>query len=266
MIEELPKNTRTLVVSYLGVRRAVGGIGLVLPVLLGPVGRLAFGIGIQNNMSSYYHTGLRDVFVGGMSAIGVFLFCYRGHSRIENWTANLGGLSAVGLALFPLDPGSDPLRQESFSGYVHSFCGGLFFVSLSCYSLFFFPAPGNNGGEEAPNEPQRVIIYRASGVVILLSLLVMGSYLFLFPAGWKAAADGYHFLFWMEWVAVWAFASAWLTKGRAIPAEIAVELLSLPARLRRARYEQRAGRGPTTPAPGSAESGRKPVPGDVARP
>ena len=37
----------------------------------------------------------------------------------------------------------------------------------------------------------------------------------------------------MEWVAVWAFAAAWLTKGRAILADIAVDLLALPSELLR---------------------------------
>lgn len=40
----------------------------------------------------------------------------------------------------------------------------------------------------------------------------------------------WNFLFWMESIAVWAFAAAWLTKGRAIFAEIGVELLSIPTR------------------------------------
>jgi hypothetical protein len=35
----------------------------------------------------------------------------------------------------------------------------------------------------------------------------------------------------MEYVAVWAFAAAWLTKGRAILADIAVDLLGLPGEL-----------------------------------
>src|SRR3954471_7887019 len=89
MIQDLPRSTRTLVISYLGVRRAIGAVGLLLPVLLGPVGWLVFGIEIQDNMSSYYHTLLRDVFVGALCTIGVFLFCYRGYDWIESWTANL---------------------------------------------------------------------------------------------------------------------------------------------------------------------------------
>lgn len=75
MESHLSESTRTLVVSYLGIRRAIGAIGLALPILLGPVGWLVFGIEIQDNLSSYYHTALRDIFVGAMCAIGIFLFC-----------------------------------------------------------------------------------------------------------------------------------------------------------------------------------------------
>jgi hypothetical protein len=83
-MRDVSESTRTLVVSYLSVRRAIGGIGLALPVILGPVGWLVFGIEIQDNISSYYHTVLRDVFVGAMCAIGIFLFCYRGYDWIES--------------------------------------------------------------------------------------------------------------------------------------------------------------------------------------
>ena len=69
--------------------------------------------------------------------------------------------------------------------------------------------------------------------MILLSLIAMGTYLLLFPEEWKRRFNDYNFLLWMEWVAVWAFAAAWLTKGRAILAEIAVDLLALPGQLLR---------------------------------
>jgi len=231
MHEELPRGTQTLVISYRGVRRAIGVVGLLLPVLLGPVGCLAFGVPIQDNMSSYYHTPLRDVFVGAMCTIGVFLFCYRGYDRAEAWTARFGCLAALGVAFFPLDPGSDPLHQRSLVGYVHSFSGGVFFLTLAFYSLYHFPSAKNLEREHAPHEAERNFVYRASGVVILLSMSAMGAYLLLMPDDWKRALNDYNFLFWGEWVAVWAFAAAWLTKGRAILAEIGIELLALPSQL-----------------------------------
>lgn len=231
MTQPLRENTRALVLSYLGIRRAIGAIGLLLPLLLGPIGYFGFGIDIQDNMSSYYHTALRDVFVGCLCAIGIFLFCYRGYDWIESWTANFGCLSALGVALCPLDPHSDPLYQTSYVGYLHSVSGGVFFLTLAFYSLYHFPSFNGEHREVAPHEAQRNFIYCASGVVILFSLIAMGSDLFLVPEAWKRHLNDYHFLFWMEWIAVWAFAAAWLTKGRAIVAEIAVDLMALPIQL-----------------------------------
>jgi hypothetical protein len=233
MIRDLPESTRTLVISYLGVRRAIGAVGLLLPILLGPVGWLVFGIPIQDNMSSYYHTPLRDVFVGAMCTMGVFLYCYRGYDWIESWSANFGCLSALGVALFPLDPDSDPLHQRSVFGYVHTISGGVFFLTLAFYSLYHFPTSKAEKHEVAPHEAERNFIYRTSGAVILLSLIAMGVYLVLLPEEWARLLNHYNFLFWMEWVAVWAFAASWLTKGRAIFADIAVDLMALPSQLLR---------------------------------
>lgn len=227
MIPDLPAGADALVVSYFGIRRSIGLIGLLLPIVLGPVGWL-FGIEIQANVSSYYHTPLRDVFVGSMCAIAVFLFCYRGTDWIENVTANLGCLSALGVALFPLDANSDPLVQRTIVGYLHSLSGGVFFVTLAIYSLYHFPRSTTDHPEEEPHPWERIFIYRASGIVLALCMVAMGAFLLLSPTKWKAFLDSYNFLFWMEWIAIWAFAAAWLTKGRAILADVAVDLLSVP--------------------------------------
>ncbi|NND96491.1 MAG: hypothetical protein HKN47_04075 [Pirellulaceae bacterium] len=215
--------------SYLGIRRAIGMSGLLLPIALGPVGWLVFGIEIQNNMSSYYHTALRDVFVGTLCAIGIFLFCYRGYDAVENWTANLGCASALGVALFPLDYASDPLVQKSMVGYIHTFSGGVFFLTLAFYSLYHFPR--DSVREEEPHVRERNFVYRMSGVVILLSIVTMGGYLFWLPDDWKQTFNQYNFLFWMEWIAVWSFAAAWLAKGRTIVADIAVDVLAYSSEL-----------------------------------
>ncbi|MFG0263963.1 MAG: DUF998 domain-containing protein [Rhodopirellula sp. JB055] len=212
-----------LVLSYLDIRRAIGLSGLLLPILLGP-GGLLLGIEIQENMSSYYHTPLRDVFVGTLCAIGIFLFCYRGYDRIENWTANIGSAAAVGIALFPLDYGSDPLIQKSLVGYVHTISGGVFFITLAFYSLYLFPRDSLREAESLLFE--RSFAFRTSGLVILFITFAMGGYMVLLPQNWKDWLNGYNFLFWAEWIAVWAFASSWLAKGRVIVTELGVEVLA----------------------------------------
>lgn len=227
-ITDASQSKRMMVLSYHAIRRAVGLSGLLLPLALGLGGWLV-GVPIQDNISSYYHTAMRDVFVGTMSAMGVFLLCYRGVDWIESWTANIGCVAALCIALCPLDANSDPLFQKSVVGYLHTFSGGVFFLTLAFYSLVHFP---RSGGElEEPHLWERRLIYRTSGIVILLSMLAMGSYMVLIPTAWKNLLNGWNFLFWMESIAVWAFAAAWLTKGRAIFADIGVELLSIPARM-----------------------------------
>ncbi|QDV68924.1 hypothetical protein Poly24_26370 [Rosistilla carotiformis] len=223
MIPEYPDKTNVLVISYLTIRRAIGVTGLLLPLVLGPGGWIV-GIPLQPNLSSYYHTGMRDVFVGTLSAIGIFLYCYRSYDRVENWTANLGCVSALGIAFFPLDFKSDPLLQKSLTGYLHSFCGGVFFLTLAFYSLYHFPRDAQR--EDEPHLRERRLIYRTSGIVILVSLVAMGAYLFVIRGATKQWLNEYHFLFWMEWIAVWAFAAAWLAKGRTIIADVAVDAMA----------------------------------------
>jgi hypothetical protein len=238
MLDNISDGTRALVVSYMSIRRAIGMIGLALPILLGPVGYFGLGIEIQDNISSYYHTPMRDIFVGAMCSIGIFLFCYRGYDWIERWTGYIGCSAAMGVALFPLDENSDPLYQESVAGYLHTICGGAFFLTLAFYSLYHFPSTRRGPHKPEKLELERNLVYRTSGVVILLSLLAMGSYLLLFPTPWKNELNDYNFLFWMEWVSVWSFAAAWLTKGRAIFAEIAVDLMSGPVQLLKNRFHK----------------------------
>lgn len=227
MIPHVTDRTHAFVLSYIGIRRAVGISGLLLPLVLA-LGGLAFGIPIQDNISSYYHTPLRDIFVGTICAIGVFLLCYRGHDWVENWTANAGCIGALGVALFPLDASSDPLIQKSIVGYVHTLSGGLFFLTVAFYSLFHFPRSNGEDGEAEPHTWERNAIYRTSGLVILISMVAMGAYLFVMPLSWKSVANDWNLLFWLESLATWSFAAAWLTKGRTIVAEIAVDLLAIP--------------------------------------
>ena len=194
-------------------------LGLLLPIILGPIGWLIFGVEIQDNMSNYYHTVLRDVFVGVMCSIGIFLFCYRGYDRAEDWTGKIACGSAIGLALFPLDANSDPLHQSTIVGYLHTFCGGVFFLTLAIYSLYHFPRT-TLGIRVKSLDEKRDAIYRLSGLAITGSMTAMGLYLFLLTGTSKEILLKFNFLFWMEWVAVWAFALAWLTKGHAILANI----------------------------------------------
>jgi hypothetical protein len=87
------KTNQSLLISYRTLRKIVGILGLSLPFTLlggGYVinvllnGGLVFDLGVENSVSSYYHTEMRDVFVGTLCVIGFFLLSYRGHERKDN--------------------------------------------------------------------------------------------------------------------------------------------------------------------------------------
>ena len=82
----------SLVLSYLGLRKAIGLIGMTLPFVLA-FGKVAFeSPGLQSSVSAYYYTVMRDVFVGSMCALAVFFMSYRGY---EPQDALAGKLTCV---------------------------------------------------------------------------------------------------------------------------------------------------------------------------
>src|SRR5664280_3235431 len=68
-----PAESSGLVLSCLGVRRGIGFLSLVLPIVLILGNRWLDGGGIRGSISDYYFTVMRDYFVGTMCARGSFL-------------------------------------------------------------------------------------------------------------------------------------------------------------------------------------------------
>ena len=101
-----PPTHNDLVLSYHRVRRAVGILGVILPLIL-IIGGVWSNSRLEPSISDFYHTTMRDVFVGTLFAIGIFLISYKGYKPdkgewiSDDWVATLAGISAFGLALFP---------------------------------------------------------------------------------------------------------------------------------------------------------------------
>ena len=93
----------SLALSYLGVRRAIGVIGILLPFVLLIGAWLIDRVGVQASISDYYYTVMRNVFVGSMCANGVFFLSYR-YAKVDTVVSSLIGLAAIGVALFPTTP------------------------------------------------------------------------------------------------------------------------------------------------------------------
>ncbi|WP_414940094.1 DUF998 domain-containing protein [Amycolatopsis sp. cmx-11-51] len=195
-----------LVHNYLFLRRAIGFLGIGLPFVL-IFGKLAVdGGGLLNSISGYYYSGMRDVWVGIMCAIGVFLLSYRGYGRIDDIAGNIAAVAAVGVALFPTTP-SNGDRTDEIIGLLHLASASVFFLTLAFFCIVLF----TKSDKEIPGarKLERNRLYVASGVIMLvcLALIVLCGLIFddmtkaLYPA------------LWLESVAILAFGVAWLAKG-----------------------------------------------------
>ncbi|MEL6780264.1 MAG: DUF998 domain-containing protein [Cyanobacteria bacterium J06597_16] len=203
-----------LVVSYLMLRKAIGGLGMVLPFVLVIGGMLLFGLDIQPTVSDYYHTGMRDVFVGILFAMGVFLFSYKGYGPKDNYAGNLASVFVIGTALFPTTP-VNPTGLESALGTIHIVCATAYFLTLAYFSLVLFT-------KHAPNRPmtvrkkQRNQVYRTCGYGILGAIALMAIYAFA-PSSFKEPIEQIlDPIFWLEAFAVLAFGLSWYVKGEGI--------------------------------------------------
>lgn len=206
-----PQNS-SLLISYLGLRRAIGIIGLALPFVLA-LGKIVFeGPGIQSSISAYYHTDMRDVLVGSLCAIGVFLMSYRGYERRDEIAGRLGSVFAIGVALVPTAPtvGATPL--ENTLSAAHFGLAGLFFGTLAYFSIVLFTetAPG---AKPTRRKLQRNLIYRVCGYIMLATVGLIGFFTLpsIFPL-----VERFTPRFWLEALGIVAFGVSWLVKGETI--------------------------------------------------
>lgn len=216
-------NNDKLLISYLTLRKSVGGLGFALPIVL-VAGTLFFGDckGVQLSISGYYHTIMRDVFVGIVCAIALFLFAYNGYDKRDKIAAQLASFFAIGLALFPTSQvqptpicniASEPL--PAFFGILHLLFAAAFFIVLAYFSLFLFT---ESDGKMTEEKKRRNTIYRFCGIIMVVCLILITIY-FLLIEPELSQPEKYDVVFYLESIALWAFAASWLVKGEMFIAD-----------------------------------------------
>lgn len=211
-MSQQPGSPDPLVLSYLGLRKAIGTIGIALPFVLAFGKVLLEGPGIQSSMSAYYHTAMRDVFVGSLCAIAVFLMSYRGYERQDYIAGKLACAFAIGVAFFPTAPDLEPTAREKMLSMAHSLFAMAFFITLAYFSLAQFRKT-DPSKPPTPRKLQRNKVYTVCGWTILTCILLI-AVVALFPG--DSPVKRLDPVFWLESLAVVAFGISWLTKGEAI--------------------------------------------------
>ena len=207
-------NATSLVFTYLEVRRTIGILGLLFPFILLIGALILFQTGIQSSISNYYHTGMRDVFVGMLFVMGFFLFAYKGYERSDNIAGNLACIFAVGVALFPCTPDTGPTIIDHIIGYVHLAFAILFFLTLIYISLFLFTKT-NPDKPPTKRKLQRNTVYRICGYAMIVCIALIFVYLIL-PDPIASFFEPLNPVYWLETFTVLAFGASWFTKGEAI--------------------------------------------------
>lgn len=197
-----PRAAPMMIASYLTLRRAIGILGISLPIILFTWG-LAGDRRWLATISAYYSLRARDALVGCLCTIGCFLFTYHGHDNHDNVAAHMAGTCAVVVALVP---STHPGVQHT----LHFVFAALLFVLLAYISYFRFTRH-----DDQPSEAKlrRNRIYRRCAVAILVCIALIPLF-DLTRLSVRLAAIHPTFLF--ETLALWAFGLSWLVKGGAL--------------------------------------------------
>ena len=216
----LREKNDSLIISYVGLRRWIGILGILLPFICLVGGWIFADLSAQQSISFYYHTNMRDFFVGLLIGVSLFLVTYRGHERIDSIVATVSGIAGFGVAVFPclLDSSSaQPVGifqvVPAASNTIHLVCASLFFILLGCNSFFLFTMRPYKDAPITRSKGIRNRIYRSCGLIIFACLVLLA--VFLVVLGPEEAHRTKAVLF-FETIMLGAFGLSWLVKGETL--------------------------------------------------
>lgn len=226
------------VFDYRTIRRFVGILALGLPILLVVIA-LCMGFDIVPSISEFFYTPAREVLVGTIGAISIFLYCYNGHPRDAqkaktDWREKyvtdrvlslVAATGALGVAFFPVksdlsmwtfpDAMFVQILGDTCASHLHKASALSFFAALAWFCLDNFRrAPANKVMSDYRLKENK--LYKACGIIILictLGLVVLGVASIFFTS-MKAEADEMLIILVLETIALIAFALAWIVKGK----------------------------------------------------
>ncbi|MCK5104809.1 MAG: hypothetical protein KAR17_18435 [Cyclobacteriaceae bacterium] len=192
--------------SYRSLRRAIGILGITLPIMLiignhGEVG---------GSISFYYYTKMSTVFTGILITFGLILITYRGTDTTkgitnENVLTNMGGIFALLVALVPTKYGNNIealfyAHNDNIRGWIHNGSAVLFIFFMGLVVMLKF------GKARYFRRFYKIL----GGLVMVGLAFAIFSFIFDRITGQPPFKGA---IFWGETFALWAFGIAWLRRG-----------------------------------------------------
>jgi len=219
----LKKPNDNFQLSYLQIRRAVGILGLCLPVVM-RLGTWIFSgcLYWKDSISDYYYTIMGNVFTGILCGVALFLYSYKGFNNWDRISSSLACVFALGVAFFPMNVDCSCVEcthcnilsrdVQPWRTFVHYGSAALLFGTLACMSYFLFTKTDETK-TPTHRKLQRNVIYRTCGIIMAVAMLATGS---LMVPAINAACPISHPIYWMETIMLFAFGFSWLVKGETL--------------------------------------------------
>ncbi len=211
------KEHNQLVYSYLTMRKLLGYLGILTPIILYfSSAQLCGCTSPQRAISHFYHTCVQDIFIVIAGAISFFLLIYKGYDWIDHLAFKIAGIGILGLALFPTDYRSDGICTRAWEapsstiGDIHNVCAVVFFLSITLICLFLFTK--SNHKQMTEQKRKRNLVFKICGTIMLLCLgAILALNFEIVPVSVE-----HDIVFYLQSVALFVFGVAWLVKGQAI--------------------------------------------------
>jgi len=207
------------ILTFRRIRKAIGWLGISLPFILVLLSLISFfNTNVQNSISYYYYTNLREILTGVLCAVSLFLIRYKGVANPVFWKnddkmTNIAGIMALGVALVPTNP--ENCSEKIYTlipicakllGYLHYFFAASFFVILAIISIKIFTIGQRENKEIPVSRLNENNIYMICGhaIIAFIIMIPVCNIFNLFPNSTLV----------LEALALIAFGTAWLIKGR----------------------------------------------------
>ena len=218
-----PAGDAPIIMTFKTMRRMIGIFGMALPIAaIFWTFVLSDCSTLLDSISAYYHTDMRDVFVGILCAVSFFLFAYHGYNWLDFITFKCAGFFALGIAFSPTNIGTDTYpclkkcaNQSDLCSIIHFVSAALFFLTLAFTSFYLFTKfkPNTAKADATIQKRRRNVLYRICGVLIFLCLILIAVVYFFCKGG---SINKINPIFWLETIALFSFGISWLVKGEVI--------------------------------------------------